>query len=420
MIQIKKKYFWFYLEHYIYFLNKGSDILLYNSLTRKYLIYKDKPLITKIMKKFQINKNLNVIRLSDDLLREPEIANFINKIKRYFFGDLIDVNSSNGKPIQFKPTPYIHEEIKKKKNNSLTFVDNDILKYLNEIFIYINNNSNYLPGLFNDAYKQFPCIYPKTRKFIELDLKNITCLLNQSNNSSLSHINIMGGDIFTYSKIKELIKILNLLMQTKTYYIYYLFSDLIEEYLDILDKKLSTMKVFITFPIKIDKLETLLKIFKKKELNYELVFIFIENHHFDLIEILAKKLNDEIFTVRPYYNGKNLSFFRKNVYINKKSILKLTPSVKEIFSKTFINPLNFGKLTIIPNGKIYANINQPSIGQLGIDSLYDIVYKEIYKGKSWRMTRLKVKPCTYCVLNALCPPISNYELIIGVYNACKN
>lgn len=77
------------------------------------------------------------------------------------------------------------------------------------------------------------------------------------------------------------------------------------------------------------------------------------------------------------------------------------------------------KLTIIPDGKIYANINQPCIGKLGKDILYDVVYKEIYKGKSWRMTRLKTKPCTGCILSALCPPISNYEQIIGDYNVCK-
>ena len=41
------------------------------------------------------------------------------------------------------------------------------------------------------------------------------------------------------------------------------------------------------------------------------------------------------------------------------------------------------------------------------------------KGKSWWKLRTNIKPCNNCLYNLLCPPISNYEYVIGKYNLCN-
>lgn len=81
-----------------------------------------------------------------------------------------------------------------------------------------------------------------------------------------------------------------------------------------------------------------------------------------------------------------------------------------------LNTNYFGRLTILPDGSIYSNLNTFSLGSLE-DSLYEIIFKELNEGKSWQNGRHK-EPCTECRFRWLCPPISNYEFVVGQYNLC--
>jgi pseudo-rSAM protein len=83
-----------------------------------------------------------------------------------------------------------------------------------------------------------------------------------------------------------------------------------------------------------------------------------------------------------------------------------------------VNPFHFGTLTVLSNGSIYANVNTQRLGSLNGGSLHDVVYKEMYRGKSWRRIRKKVEPCKFCTFDALCPPLSNYEYALGRNNLC--
>ena len=126
----------------------------------------------------------------------------------------------------------------------------------------------------------------------------------------------------------------------------------------------------------------------------------------------------ENYALHPYYNHKNLQFFKDAVFFAKDDVLDAGPNQRDIFTRMAINPLNYGKVTVCSNGHIYANVNTPRLGKLGKDSLHDIVYKEITAGKSWRRTRKHVTPCKSCTFEFLCPPLSNYEYAIGRNNLC--
>ena len=414
-------YYWFYTEPFVYISTKGSDAILYNSLDGKYLVYEGKPGIVRFIKRLQSNENLHVVKVSDCFLdKNPEVACFVKKVRKHFMGDIIGTGDSNGKPVQLNPVPYIKEDVTKFKNQSFNPFEDECLKYLNQLYIYLNSQPNQSHEIFKDAYRQFPCLFTGTRNKHEVDLENILDLISQSKISALTDIHISGGNILHYSNIEVLVKELNKLPHTKTYYMYYLFDNAIEKYHDILDKESSVLKVFITFPIQEKSLDALLALLNESEMKIEMVFIVQRDKELKQLEYLVSGLNIDDFSLKPYYSGSNLSFFRKHVFISKRSVLKSRPALKEIFAKTFINPFNFGKLTVMNDGNIYANVNQPSIGKLGKDSLYDVVRKEINNGRSWRKIRTNVTPCKNCVLNALCPPISNYEYTIGDYNVCKN
>ena len=82
-----------------------------------------------------------------------------------------------------------------------------------------------------------------------------------------------------------------------------------------------------------------------------------------------------------------------------------------------MNLYDFGKITILPNGDVYANLNHPSLGNIHVNNIQEILHKEVEEGKSWFRVRNQA-PCTDCVYQWICPSPSNYEIAIGRSNLC--
>ncbi len=125
------------------------------------------------------------------------------------------------------------------------------------------------------------------------------------------------------------------------------------------------------------------------------------------------------FTLLPYYNGNNLSFFKKNVFIEEHEILSLKPTFRELLIKEKVNPIFFGTLNILSNGDTFSNFNTSLLGNINSDDLYTILKNEFEKNKIWLKTRNDIDKCKTCIYKNICPPISNYELI-GKFNTICN
>lgn len=78
----------------------------------------------------------------------------------------------------------------------------------------------------------------------------------------------------------------------------------------------------------------------------------------------------------------------------------------------------FGNLYVFSDSKVYANPNAKCLGNIKEDLLLDLIHKELIENSAWRKTRNE-KPCSDCIYQYLCPPISNYELVIGKSNLCN-
>lgn len=52
-----------------------------------------------------------------------------------------------------------------------------------------------------------------------------------------------------------------------------------------------------------------------------------------------------------------------------------------------MNLYDFGKITILPNGDVYANLNHPSLGNIHVNNIQEILHKEVEEGKSWFRVR---------------------------------
>jgi pseudo-rSAM protein len=144
-----------------------------------------------------------------------------------------------------------------------------------------------------------------------------------------------------------------------------------------------------------------------------IILVYSENDYLQFSNMSELEFEDIIFI--PIYNN-NISFFESEVFIDKDDIDTMQLNKKEIFIRQTLNTFDFGRLNIMPNGFVYANVNNPSLGKID-DSPYSIVYKEFTEGKSWFNIRDK-KPCTDCLYQWLCPSPSNYEIAIGKSNLC--
>jgi pseudo-rSAM protein len=134
-------------------------------------------------------------------------------------------------------------------------------------------------------------------------------------------------------------------------------------------------------------------------------------------EQIIEQYQIEKYQLNPVYTGDNIGFFEENVFLTKEDILFTSMSIKDIFSKQAINMHDFGKINIMPNGDVYANLNHPLLGNIYANNIHEILHKEVEEGKSWLRVRNQV-PCNTCIYQWICPSPSDYEIAIGYPNLC--
>jgi pseudo-rSAM protein len=237
----------------------------------------------------------------------------------------------------------------------------------------------------------------------------------------VSEFNIIGGNIFEYNAIEKLIQILNESGKFINYYINYRNVNLSPSDMKfcLMREDKTTVKVLIDFPIKEPIFSSVYNFLNKFDINKEYEFVITDKIQFDNINDLTAKIDLSNFTFRPFFNRKNINFFKKYVFLTKSDILSEKPSLDDIFCRMNINKFFYGKLFVLPNGDVHSNINSQNIGSIHTHSLSGLVLMEKMDGSSWKAIRSKIEPCRYCLYENICPPISNYEYVLGRYNLCN-
>lgn len=409
--------YWFYIESYVHISIKREHLLFYNPYTGKIIEYTAKPEILKLAKRLQSPVNLQVIPLKEMELNRPEIREFVNTMRKYFLGDIIDTAHSEGRPVQMPPIVKIQKDVKYLKEDKLRSIGEDIMDYLSDIWIYINDRCSQDCAICTQGYRQFPCCTSTKRGNHELDIERLRDFFEEVKNCSLN-INILGGNIFAYSQLDHLLRLLISHQHRKVFYLHYLNVVVNSSQLKRLVGCRGLVKIPVTFPVNEEKLKMALEMSAEVGLKTALHFVIRDEGEFEKADALASVLPIENPEFNVFYDGTNLDFFRENIFIDREEIENVKPSLKDIYARRAINPLNFGHLSILPTSRVYANVNHPSLDILGRHSIGDIVFKEMNEGKSWRSIRKNVLPCKQCIFNALCPPISNYNIVIGKNNLC--
>lgn len=373
--------YWFTIEPYVFVNVTDRCLLLYNTLDGV-TIESDKKEIVELLREVLKVENCGVILLTNDQYSEKYINNFIRELREKYMGDIIDVSLSKGKPVQL--FPYFNFpnkfEIYKKHNFSLL---KNVLYNLSEISIYVDSET--------DGARLIPFMQsiPGSPTF-----------------------NIIGN-------VEEVIKSMELL--------FYLDQhpspkNMLCSYEKVIALQPSfennfSYKISVHFPIDMQLWNNSRQILLNQTFSVEYIFDVSSVEDCLLAEQIVGNFQIENYRFRPVYTGDNISFFEENVFLFREDILSTPMTIKDFFSRQAMNLYDYGKINILPNGDVHANLNYPALGNIYIDSIYEIVQKEVDEGKSWFRIRNQA-PCKDCVYQWLCPSPSNYEIVIGRPNLC--
>lgn len=373
--------YWFTIEPYVFVDIKNKHVLLYNTLDGVTIESTNEKIVELLQETLQ-EENCGVALLTHERYRQEEICCFVDELREKFMGDVINVSLSDGKPVQILPFyNYSKEQELYKKNNFSSY--KNILEKLFEISLYIDATTNITKLI------HFLITLPKNLTF------NIVGNMEEVPNYSelFSYLDHCSSPKNLLCSYKNIIPLQPIFAHNFSY------------------------QISVSFPINVERWNHAMKVLLSQALPVEFVFEVSSEEDVQLSEQLIEQHQIDKYRLKPNYTGNNIRFFENEVFLSKEDILSTPMTMKDFFARQAMNLYDFGKITILPNGDVYANLNHPSLGNIYVNNIHEILHKEVEEGKSWFRVR-NHPPCTDCVYQWICPSPSNYEIAIGRSNLC--
>ena len=369
--------YWFTIEPYVFVDIKSKHVLLYNTLDGVTIESTNEKIVELLQETLQ-EENCGVALLTHERYRQEEICCFVDELREKFMGDVINVSLSDGKPVQILPFyNYSKEQELYKKNNFSSY--KNILEKLFEISLYIDATTNITKLI------HFLITLPKNLTF------NIVGNMEEVPNYSelFSYLDHCSSPKNLLCSYKNIIPLQPIFAHNFSY------------------------QISVSFPINVERWNHAMKVLLSQALPVEFVFEVSSEEDVQLSEQLIEQHQIDKYRLKPNYTGNNIRFFENEVFLSKEDILSTPMTMKDFFARQAMNLYDFGKITILPNGDVYANLNHPSLGNIYVNNIHEILHKEVEEGKSWFRVR-NHPPCTDCVYQWICPSPSNYEMLLDV------
>jgi len=406
---------YFILEPYLFINIIENNVLLYNSANGERFFF-NSPVIIEFLNR---NKNnLYVFPFLPEDLKNTEIKDFISEIKSHAMGF---VYTSQITPIQFSPAlklEDVHKSDNYKINDSFNKIHNSC-NNIDTLFLYINHTNESISAVKQYLYRR-TSEYDENQKYEEINFeylkKNISSIVISNR---LREVNLLGDHIGEYSHIDFLIDFFADHSNDVFINVYIDANYTNRDFKQI--EKISHFKHGkITFCIsrkfENDKLLNLIHLDLAKKM--EVICLVEQDDDIYYFESLLTQYQLS-YKLIPIYNGKNLSFFKTNVFIDQKDIDNIFLNQNQVFRNQTLNFNYYGKMTVLPNGDVHSNIYTNPLGNIAKDSLVQLINNEIDStSNSWFCVKQNLTPCNKCVYNILCPPVSNYEFILNRFNLC--
>ena len=382
---------------------KNKEGLAYQSKNYREFVFSLSEKLRQICRHLLVLDHLYTIELTEEELNISDVRIFVDQLLEIDAGRLVSDTSTNKGIVSMKPVLKILEPVSYFVQKNERGVGGNIIQYIHELTFYING-SKYGN---NQYYRQ--TIFPVKHESI-LEKEKILHFIRNSKNPFLANINLVGN-IFSFPNFEELLHLIETFEIKVTICI--TASDILSNK-ELLKKTDWYDKIYFRILMdNKDAINQVITFWEGLRIPFYVDFLIFSEQDFLDIEQISTTINGSFV---PVYNGENIVFFESNIFICQEEIHSSALSKREIFKRQATNIFHFGKLTVLADGKVYADVNQTHLGTIA-DTAYSIVYKEFTEGTSWFRIR-DFKPCKDCIYQWLCPSPSNYETIIGKPNLC--
>lgn len=406
MIMEAAQEYWFTLEPYVYVELKENVGLLYNTLDSCCIEVNNIPVLS-LLATMQEVENGGVVSLTSEELKDENMAHFISLVREKYMGDLYDKNLSKRKPVQLYPLLNFQRD-KKRIEESGSGLGDDIMSNLYEITLYLSVPEFDTPDFSSSTRMAYANSEADT-----VDIATL-CSFLAPILPNISVLNIKGG-LFEYPYRKQLFDFLDKFSCKKNYFICGSQINLVETFL--FSNGRNFLSVYIDRFFDCKRWKDIVTLTDSIKDYCSFLFLVDNEDRFTLFSEVIEKYSLSRYSFIPIYLGDNYDFFKKNVFISKVDIFSEKLSLRDIYRHKTLNSNDFGKISILPDGSIFANVNLCKLGNIQENTISEVLYKELKEGQSW----LRIKDqggCCSCIYQWLCPSPSNYELIIGKPNLC--
>ncbi|MEI7661260.1 MAG: TIGR04150 pseudo-rSAM protein [Bacteroidota bacterium] len=399
------EFYWLMLEPYVHGIVVRNDVLLYNTETKTYLTSRGVAEVAQLASTLLDPANGYVVMLPKKDINLPSVRKFTDDLRRKYMGDLLDPQWSSTKPFNIVPKPIVKQGVKGIEN------------HLIEITFHLGTCNDRSIETYKEASRlfHFP-VYAETSG-PGMPLGILDSIAAQMETLPYATINLIVCTLPGDAMLVHLRSLFNRKPFRRKIHIPLTLTDLPPGFK--LEKN-EYLTVYVTFPADQRLVDRLHAVAGHLQSNPRLEFVFVvqDDQEAELATEMIKTLACRNISFKPYLNGNNIQFFREQVYISEDEIKGSKPTQNQVFSRMVMNENDFGKLVILPDGSVYANLNNASLGNAADHTLEDLVSEELNHGSSWKRTRPSVEPCKNCLYQFLCPPISNYELFSRKFNFC--
>lgn len=397
-----KKY-WLVLSPDTFMWLKGEEGLLYHAVSHAQVSFKNVGAVQLLAESINDIDNLYRVELTEETLQQPEVNEWIRQVVDKECGKLVENDGVNIRPVSLKPVLKLQDGVQYYEWLHQQGIDGNVIHNLHNMVFYLNGSAS------GDEWLHKQLIYPSTTETVADWTQIVQFARNARQSPCLSEISLVGN-LFAIPQLAEKVETLQTICPVMLY-------TTIEDALQALPQvKEWADKQAIRILVKdYEALKTLLDANDwSADLQFTLIITSMQTYQAATEIVEAYSL--EHAELIPAFTGVNRSFFEENLYMDEEELAEFALSKREIFIRQTLNITDFGKLYIEPDGKVYANLNDKSIGMMD-DSPHDLVYRELTEGNAWLHIRNE-EPCRECVYQWLCPSPSNYERVIGKPNLC--
>lgn len=401
--------YYFYLENYSLFFEKEGRFFVYNTYNGRWadcLVTSDlRTLFAPFLEGISYS-----VSLSDEIISSYQLGPFIEAVRDGFSGDLIPAGDATVAPFLF-PSLLDFRCEKKKLDKKERNLGHEVYSNLKEVSFFLH--PRIVPE--NGIFLPEQIFYSKEMAPIAEDWQQLYLPFLQLLTTSwkgVLHIWCKNMDEKMWSLLWKAfatvpgLKIIHTGVESS-----------LPSLDGLLDKDNFSYEIYVTDDSDEKCINTWLMLQSQTDIELLFQWLISSEKEWEKADAWMERKQMDSVRLLPFFNGVNRLFFEENIYVKENDLLFEVIKKKDIFARMMFNTNYFGKLSVFPDGQLYAHPADDSLGQIAGASLPEMLYNELIEGESWFLIRDQ-EPCVSCRYQWICPSPSDFERVLDRPNLC--